>query len=213
MDEQKQTTRNPTPKQIRAAELITENVGKDKPAPMGEVLRQAGYSDSTADTPSTIIDSPTMQDLLAQYIPDADLAKTHQRLLKMRKLDHMVFPLWKDPDEEIPEEGDLPGEYLEAQPNGGSLKRYKKVTEGSSLSDEDIVDLLDEVNCIVRKIVHGETARHVYFWADDANAQKGALELAYKIKGLLNSKPEAPGTINFIKTANFNSKSYVSEAE
>jgi len=51
------------------------------------------------------------------------------------------------------------------------------------LTDDEIREYLKEVNCKVRRIVHGEQARHVYFWANDNRAVKDALDMAYKLKG------------------------------
>jgi len=85
----------------------------------------------------------------------------------------------------IPEEGDIPDE-LEANLKHGA-------SAGETLTDEDIENMLAEVNCKVRKIVHAETARHVYFWSADANARRGAIELAYKIKGRITNKVRVEG--------------------
>lgn len=64
--------------------------------------------------------------------------------------------------------------------------------EGSEPTDQEITDMLLEVGCTVRKIVHGELSRHVYFWAADNKAQLGALELGYKIK---NKMPQAKPSV------------------
>lgn len=83
----------------------------------------------------------------------------------------------------------------EAMPEGELLSKHKELLnatrldhmvfplEKPDLTDAHIVELLKDVNCTVRKIVHGETSRHVYFWAMDNKARKDALEMAYKIKG------------------------------
>ena len=70
-----------------------------------------------------------------------------------------------------------------------------------SLTDKDIKDLLASVNCTVRKIVHGELVRHVYFWATDNRAVKDALDMAYKLSGKYASEVLSPGgstTYNFL---------------
>lgn len=56
-------------------------------------------------------------------------------------------------------------------------------TRDGEPSDEEIILMLKEVNCVVRKIVHGEQARHVYFFAADNRARKEGLEMAYKLRG------------------------------
>lgn len=50
-------------------------------------------------------------------------------------------------------------------------------------SDEEIINILAEKNCTVRKIVHGEQARHVYFWSGDNRARKDGIDMAYKLRG------------------------------
>jgi len=210
MSDKKQTTRRPTPKQIKAAKLLSENIGKEKPAPVGEILREAGYSESVSESPTLVTDSPTFQELLETYLPNKDLAETHRKLLTSRKLDHMVFPVYNDPEAGIPEEGDIPDEYLEEQAHGGALKRSHKVVEGSVLTDDDITALLAEVNCVVRKIVHGDQTRHVYFWADNVMAQQKALELGYKMRGLLSpDSPKKGPTLNVFFGKKVEARKYV----
>ena len=183
-----------TPKQIKAAKKMSENVRKQKPEPVGKVLKKAGYSETSSKKPKRIVQSKGFTELMEEMLPDEEVLAAHQQLLNTTKIEHMVFPLYKDPEADIPEEGDIP-EELEPQAHGGALLRRHAVTEGSSLSDADIEDMLAEVNCKVRKIVHGETARHVYFWSADATARKNAIELAYKIKGRITNKVSLNGNI------------------
>lgn len=51
------------------------------------------------------------------------------------------------------------------------------------LTDDHITEMLDDVNCKVRKIVHSEHSRHVYFWSADNKARKDGLDMAYKLIG------------------------------
>ncbi len=53
----------------------------------------------------------------------------------------------------------------------------------TKVKDDEIKKLLESVNCKVRKIMHGDTATHVWFWSADNKARKDALDLAYKLKG------------------------------
>lgn len=183
--------RAPTPKQMKAAKLISENISSDKPKSQGEILREAGYSETQSKRPGDIIQADSFQDLLDQVMPDNDLATIHKRLLQTRKIEHMVFPLMIDEAEEsILNEG-----------------QTLKITNGQTLTDDDICEMLLEVNCQVKKIMHSETARHVWYWAHDANAQTKALELVYKLKGHLNKDNGAGGDVlnlnlgvqNFVK--------------
>ena len=184
----KKHMRRPTAKQVKAAKLVSENIGNPKPKPMGEILREAGYSQETSESPSLVTASPTYQALLEKFMPDDDLANTHKRLLSMRKLDHMVFPLGPEGEDDENLSGASPNQR-------NDIEEY---VERTTMTDGEIKEMLAEVGCQVRKIVHGDTARHVYFWAHDANAQKGALELAYKLKGLLGKNNDAGDVFNFI---------------
>lgn len=187
--------KQPNSRQLKLQKLLEENVGLDKPKTMGEMLLEAGYSESVADTPSKVTKGKSWQELMDQYLPDDKLAEVHQGLLNSTKIEHMVFPLYNKPDEdEEPEE--QPETTLEPQPQGGALLRRHKVIEGAGLSNDDITEMLAEVNCTVRKIVQGLQARHVYFWSPDATARKNALELAFKIKGRITNKVALSGEVN-----------------
>lgn len=183
--------RKPTPRQIKAAQLMVENGRREKPVSTGEILREAGYSEAVADVPSKVTDSPVFRELLDQFIPDNTLAQTHARLLSTRKIEHMTFPLGPEGEDDE----NLSG----ANPNQPS--EIEEFVERTTLTDQEIKDMLADVNCQVKRIVHGNTARHVYFWAHDANAQSKALELAYKMKGHLTKDGGSGNQFNF----NFNS--------
>lgn len=61
------------------------------------------------------------------------------------------------------------------------------------MEDDQIKELLNSVGCTPRKVRHGDQATHVWYWAPDTAARKGALELAYKLKGRLKEKVEHTG--------------------
>ena len=56
------------------------------------------------------------------------------------------------------------------------------------VSDEEIKELLKSVNCTVRKIQHGESGNHCWYWSADNKARKDALDMAYKLKGRYSDK-------------------------
>lgn len=191
--------RKPTIRMIKAAQLMAENGSKPKPSSKGEIMKKAGYSKTVQTVPSKITNSPTFQELLDSFMPDNDLATVHKRLLQTRKIEHMIFPLGPEGDDD----DNLSG----SQPNAvNPMDGLPNVNQRTTLTDQEIKDMLKEVNCIVKRIVHGETARHVYFWVHDAKAQAGALELAYKMKGHLSAAGDGGsfnfnfGTQNFVKT-------------
>ena len=112
---------------------------------------------------------------IADSIPDNLLIDTHLGLLNATGLDHMVFPLGCEFNRDKEK-------YILLKKEDAKKKKIEYV-ETDILSDEDIIELLAGVNCTVRKVVHGDTARHVYFWASDNKARQAGLDMAYKIKG------------------------------
>lgn len=174
--------RAPTVRMKAAAKLMSENGRNGKVMSKGEIMKAAGYSKTIQEAPSKIMNSETFQELLEQAMPSESLTQVHKRLLNSKRLDSMTF-----------------APYLE-----------ESDFDGAGLTDEDIMDMLADVNCTVRKIVKGERARTVYFWTYDAAAQNKALELAYKVKGYLTKAgdPDDPGkggTFNF----NFGNQNFV----
>jgi len=123
-----------------------------------EALLQAGYSESYANSPDKIKKTKSWETLLQQSLPDELLTKTHRELLLSSKVEHLTFPAFNE-------------------------EKRKNVEKGEQITDEEITELLASVNCTVRKIVHGENARHVYFWASDNLARDRALDKGYKLKG------------------------------
>jgi hypothetical protein len=90
-----------------------------------------------------------------------------------------------------PEWSELLDAYL---PQGDLLETHKTLLKASRIdhlvftrdgepTDDEIGIMLAEVGCKLRKIVHGETQRHVYFFAPDNKARANALEMAYKLRG------------------------------
>lgn len=153
----------------RAARIVIENGGKSVSAAM----REAGFSDAYASNPQKLTDTKTWAALMDEYLGEESLTKAHKELMSAKRLDHMIFPLGPEENGEVgivDDELDEDGIHL-------------AVHERMQLSDDDIKEMLKDVNCTVRKIVHGQTARHVYFWSMDARARKDALDMAYKLRG------------------------------
>lgn len=167
--ERKKFTRPSTAlKQKRVLVNLSENGGN-----LGKAILDAGYSKSYAKTPSKIVESKTFLEVLEESMPDDELTQKHRELLNSTRVDHMTFPL-------------------------GPKKNAEKKEGEDVLSDEEIKEMLEEVNCRVRRIVHGEQARHVYFWSSDNRAKKDALEMAYKLKGRYTDETKPPqGTVNY----------------
>lgn len=164
-----------TLKQKKAIENLVGNGGNVTAA-----MREAGYAEATVNTPGKLTKSKTWKELMGEFLPDQDLAQVHRGLLNSHRIDHMVFPLGPADEEEA--------DILAEEGIEGSAQ------ERTTLTDAEITELLATVNCTVRKIVHGRTARHVYFWSPDAKAKTSALDMAYKLKGKYAAEKIPPAT-------------------
>lgn len=164
-----------------------------KPKSMAAVLIAAGYSPNTAKAPSKVTGSRGFQELIDEVMPDDTLSDLHKTLLKSMKLDHMAFPLGpKGEDDE---------NFSGAKPNADNVvEKAGAYVERTTLTDAEIMQLIADIGGTVRRIVHGDTARHVYFWAPNNKERLDALKLAYELKGhtgkRANSGEEPPNVIN-----------------
>jgi hypothetical protein len=166
-----------TAKQQFVVGKLVENGRLGKTETLRSIMVQAGYSENTAVAPTKVTESRGFQELLAEAMPDDQLTEVHKSLLSSKRLDHMTFPLG-------PEGEDDPN-FSGAQPNADVAKEY---AERTTLTDQEIKQLIADTGGTVRRIVHGMTARHVYFWAPNDKARHDALKLAYDLKGLINKK-------------------------
>lgn len=71
----------PTIKQEKAVKALSENIGK----PIGQAMRESGYSESTSKTPKRLTESDGWKELMDKNIPDKSLAKVHKEGLKANK--------------------------------------------------------------------------------------------------------------------------------
>jgi len=148
----KKTTKPKTKKPLERHKIVVENLGKGKT--LGQSILAAGYSEAYSKNPHQLKGTESWDTLVKIVLSDDKLIRIHDSLLNSHRLDHMTFP---------PE-----------------VQQKKKGAE--IISDEDIENLFLELGCRLRKIVHGDLARHVYFWSPDNQARDKALEKAYKIK-------------------------------
>jgi hypothetical protein len=65
----------------------------------------------------------------------------------------------------------------------------------ATVEDQEVQELLEEVGCVMRKVVQVGQTKYVYYWTPDFKARKDALELAYRIKGHLDGS-HAGGELN-----------------
>ena len=165
-----------TIRQKRAFTKVVENGGI-----VSTAMVEAGFSPATAKTPQKLTESKGWKELVQEHLSDDLIAKRHAELLNSQYLDHMTFPL--GPEFTADKE-----KYVKQAKKDGTKEK------GQVLSDEEIKALLATVNCTVRRVVHGESARHVYFWSPDNKARKDAVDMAYKLKG--NYAPEKSVNVN-----------------
>lgn len=172
-----------TPRQIKAIQIMAENGGNGSQA-----MIAAGFSPATAKTPSKLTSSKAFQELANEFLPDDLLLGRHQRLLNAHRLDHMVFPLG-------PKTRDLkkPAKKLTA---AQQILQEQEDKLHTSLTDKEIIKMLADLGCSVRRIVHGEQGRHVYFWSPDNKAQHAAIDLGYRVRGKMKENVTVPVQIN-----------------
>lgn len=167
---------------------LVENTRNETPMTLGAVLVEAGYSPKTAISPNKVIESRGFQELLEEMLPDDELTAIHLELLRSKKLDHMVFPLGPA--------GEDDENFSGAEPNKNQVEEAGVYVERTTLSDAEITAMLKDVGGTVRRIVHGDTARHVYFWAPNDKARQDALKLAYELKGRTGKNVQPIGPIS-----------------
>lgn len=87
-------------------------------------------------------------------------------------------------------------------------KRIDHMVFPLSITDEEITELVESVDGTMRKVIHGETAKHAYWWVPNDKARHDALKLAYDLKGKLGKREGDDGsgsTYNtFIQQNNIN---------
>ncbi len=170
----------PTANQIelfkRVAAKVKQKDGKGRKISISKEIRESGlYSETVIRNPKKVTQSKGWKELLEEFLPDSLLSQKHKELLTATRLDHMVFSTGV----RLNSEKEALYKTLEAE----AIKAGKEYKHVEILSDEDIKDLLASVNCVVRKIVHREMSRDVYFWAADNHARDAALDKGYKLKG------------------------------
>jgi hypothetical protein len=181
---------NPTYRQEMAIRNLVANGGSK-----ADAIREAGYSEVMARNPQRVFNSPKVQALLDEAEIDIVpvLKNLNRGALKAKKLQHMVFPTYRDKSfsiEGTQEDGvEEDEDILDALEMEDGVKKEKYLVErGRAMSDKDICEMLEEQGFRVRRIQHGETARHVYFWIPDEKAMGEATEKIINLFGLYAPK-------------------------
>ena len=164
--------RVPSERQLLAVQYLAEN-----PRNKGEALRKAGYGKDAIAHPSRVFSSETIQGLLYDVMKPEHILGRLKRHVYARRSVHMTFPTFN------PEKSKERAEMDEAEGTDSSEK-----IRGEQMTDAEIREFIEGQNGTVHKIVHGETARHVYFYTDDTKASLDAIEKFINLYGMYAPK-------------------------
>ena len=87
-----------------------------------------------------------------------------ERKAYARKIEHMTFPPYSA-------EKALKHHAESAE----TLEDLSEEIRGEQLTDADIREMFEELGTPVRRIVHGDMVRHVYYWAENHMANLDAI--------------------------------------
>ena len=93
-------------------------------------------------------------------------------------------------DEYLPEE-DLTRHHKELL----NQTRIEHMVFPTATSDDEIKELIRLQGCEVKKIQHGDTATHVWYFVADAQAKKSAIEMGYRLRGSFKKDNEQKAPI------------------
>lgn len=77
-----------TTKQKKVAKILLENKGMA----VSRAMLEAGYPPTTAKNPQQLTQSQGWQQLMEEYLPDAEIAEKHKQLLNQTRVEYFVFP-------------------------------------------------------------------------------------------------------------------------
>lgn len=79
-----------TNKQELAIQIYKENYGTGMST--YQIMRQAGYSHSSAKNPKVLTESMDWQEAMDHFLPDTELLKKHKQLFNATKIERAEFP-------------------------------------------------------------------------------------------------------------------------
>lgn len=131
----------PTLKQRKAVKNTIENGGN-----IGKGMRDAGYSESTANNPKKITDSKSWEDLMQEYLPDKLLTKKHRELLTVpRKIKTYLKGDLQTETEEVDSTAISRGlDMAYKLKNKYAATKIKFEDENEDMSDIELEDLIKE---------------------------------------------------------------------
>jgi hypothetical protein len=178
----KMPAKTPSERQKLAVMMLVANGGNK-----AQAIRDAGYSEAMARTPSKVFGSDGVQELMASIgVTPQSVLKVIERHTKARKPVHMVFP---------PYNVEKAQEWQKQQAD--TLEDLSDKIFKSQMTDDDIRAFIEGNNGVVFRITHGDMARHVYYWHDDSKAQLKAAEMFKDMLGLdAPKKVDLKGQVN-----------------
>lgn len=75
-----------TTKQKIAVKKMSENIRKGGSKTTGQILKEAGYSESVSKSPQRVTESKGWQELMEEYFPSEYLLKKHKKLLNKKEI-------------------------------------------------------------------------------------------------------------------------------
>ncbi len=119
----------------------------------GKAIREAGYSEAMAKNPDRVFGSPTVRKVLGELGMVDETEPVRTLRDNLKAKTPVNFP----------------------------FPPYREHEE--CLTDQQILDYLNEGGITISKIVHGDTSRVAYGYADNPNAQLRAADMILKIFG------------------------------
>lgn len=110
-----------TTKQKLAASKMVENIRNGNKKPMGQILKEAGYSESVSKHPDRVTRSKSWQQLTEKYLPDKKLLKVHKELLENKD--------WRARDAGLDKAYKVKGKYVDTKVQIGASEELEKVLD------------------------------------------------------------------------------------
>jgi hypothetical protein len=138
----------------RIADLSKSKCGaKHKPS-IRQIIKEEGMSQCYADNPGRLFSTTQAKDLIAKYLPDELIYKTHGELIRAGEISHYVFPVDR--------------RHKDKQITNEEIKIVVESVPGCKLIYIKRDDYLGAV---------------AYFQAPDNRNRSSAVDMAYKVKG------------------------------
>ena len=153
---------------VETAKLVAQGVS------VPQAMRLSGYAKTTADN-QKVKQLKDWNTILEKEMGDKYLAREHKKIINAGKLLKEELPLGPKTQEDKIKL--LASDRLKAETGG-----YEYI-EKDYLTDDEIKEMYEKIDCPVQRILRGEEFRHVYYISPDNKTKKEGVEMAYKLKG------------------------------